>query len=102
MAEYGHAWLHPCLVSDQQTVQKNTQKADSKQVRAGQVLVSFREKTSWNKKNTQHTEVGSVCTGSCVCVYGGKETEVWPGNKFMKPSLPNAAIFKQQIPEKMR
>lgn len=48
MAEYVHAWLHPCLASEQQTVQKNTREADSKQVKSpggeeSQELVSYRE-----------------------------------------------------------
>lgn len=105
MAEYVHAWLHPCLASEQQTVQKNTKwqiaSRLEKPQRGGKSGISVIQTENIMKKKTQHTETGSVCNGACVCPRRKGERGL-ARSRFVKPSLPNAAIFKQHIPEKMR
>lgn len=82
MAEYVHAWLHPCLASEQQTVQKNTKwqiaSRLEKPQRGGESGISVIQTENIMKKK-HNTRKQDQFVMERVCVHGGKEREVWPG-----------------------
>lgn len=108
--------LHPCLVSDEQTEQENIKKAHSRREtgKPGGTRRVMSEHYVIIKKNQtnhctdrkdhgrKHIKVGSICKGGAEVYPWRKRERGLAGRRSIKPSLPNAAICKQHIPEKMR